>query len=441
MKNNKSEYMGNIVKLLFLFLLLPSVPLFSQSGVTFNKYTLGEGITMKANNDSYSINLRGFVQTQTDTRFYEGGDDDSNTRFRIRRARLRLSGDAFKKKITYVLSADFSESLAGEEEANNTLKDAYIRYNPVSNWSITFGQRSLGTDSREMVIGSNSLAFVDRSKLSSAFSTIREVGLFIEGTVRVGNNSYLRPSVIITDGDGSFSRGKRTGGLKYGGRLNYLPFGRFREFGEFRGSDLVKELTPKLSVGTAFSYNRATSDRRGGRTTGSIMYLDENEDPALPSYSKFLVDFIFKYKGLSVLGEFAKTWAGVPDDIMYRVRNDGTLATTFDDDVESYVKGRMMLGSGYNIEASYLLPSLYLIGARYTHLKPDKNSYMNNTLYNNRRNFYEISASKYLTRSHAIKIQASFIYIDAANGSRNIFGNDMENKNEMMFQTLLQVSF
>ncbi|MCD7900894.1 MAG: OprO/OprP family phosphate-selective porin [Bacteroides sp.] len=433
--------MKHVTTTLFLLLLLLPASSFAQSGVTFNKYTMGEGITMKSNNDSYSINLRGFLQTQTDTRIYEGGEDDYHNRFRIRRARLRLSGDAFSKKISYVLAADFSESLAGEDEANSILKDAYIRYSPTSNWNITLGQRSLGTDSREMTIGSNSLAFVDRSKLSSAFSTIREVGLFVEGTVRVGNSSLLRPSLIITDGDGSFSKGKRTGGLKYGGRINYLPFGRFREFGEFRGADLVRELTPKLSIGAAFSYNNATSDRRGGRTTGSIMYLDENEEPALPSYSKFVADFIFKYRGLSVLGEFAKTWSSVPDDIMYRVRNDGTLATTFEGGIDEYVKGRMMLGSGYNIEASYLFPSLYLVGVRYTHLKPDKVSHMHNTLYNNRRNFYEISAAKYLTRSHSVKIQASFIYADAREGSRNLLGNDMENKNEMIFQTLLQVSF
>ncbi len=171
------------------------------------------------------------------------------------------------------------------------------------------------------------------------------------------------------------------------------------------------------------------------------MYLDENEEPSLPSYSKLVADFIFKYKGFSILGEYAKTWAGVPDDIMYRVRNDGTLATTFEGGVEEYVKGRMMLGSGFNIEASYLFPQLFLVGARYTHLKPDKDSYMHNTLYNNRRNFYEISAAKYLTRSHAVKVQASFIYADARDGSRNLLGNDMENKNEMIFQTLLQVSF
>ena len=205
MKNNKSEYMRNVTTLLCLLLLLLPACLFAQDGITFNKYTLGEGITMKSNNDSYSINLRGFVQTQSDTRFYEGGEDDANTRFRMRRARLRLSGNALKSKLSYVLSADFSESLSGEDDANSILKDAYIRYNPISNLSITFGQRSLGTDSREMFIGSNTLAFVDRSKLSSAFSTIREVGLFVEGTVRVGNNSYLRPSLIITDGDGSFT--------------------------------------------------------------------------------------------------------------------------------------------------------------------------------------------------------------------------------------------
>lgn len=441
MKNIKSEYMRNVTRLLYLLLLFLPASLLAQEGVTVNKYTLGEGLTVKSNNDSYSINLRGFVQGQTETRFYEAGDDEVYSRYRVRRARLRLSGDALKKKLSYCFSADFSESLAGEDEANGILKDAYISYNPASNWSISFGQKSLATDSREMTIASNSLAFVDRSKMSSAFSTIREVGLFVEGTVRVGRNSFIRPSLIITDGDGSFSKGERTGGLKYGGRVNYLPFGRFREYGEFRGADLVRELSPKLSIGTAFSYNNATSDRRGGRTTGSIMYLDINEQPSLPSYSKFLVDFLFKYRGFSVVGEYAKTWAGVPDDIMYYVRNNGTLSTTFEGGVENAVKGRMILGAGYNIEASYLFPKLYLVGLRYTHLDPDDNSYLNNTLYNNRHNFYEISAAKYLTRSHAIKVQASFIYTDAGKGSRSVGSIDMGDKNEMMVQALVQVSF
>lgn len=433
--------MKRVTRFLFMLLLLIPVCSFAQEGVKFEKYTLGEGLTLKANDNSYKVNLRGYVQTQSDSKWYEHGTDDVYTRFRLRRARMRLSGEALNSKISYRLTTDFAASLGGSDEANGMLMDAYVSYNPISNWSITVGQSSTPTDSREMALGSNTLSFVDRSKLSSAFSTIREVGVFIDGTVKVGSNSYIRPSFTLTDGDGSFTSGKRTGGLKYGARVNYLPFGRFREYGEFRESDLVRELTPKLSVGAAFSYNNATSDRRGGRTTGGQMYYDIDTVPSLPSYSKLAVDFLFKYQGLSIVGEFAQTWGSVPSDIAFWQRTNGTYSNNFNGDLDTYVKSRMILGWGYNIEASYLFPQLYLVGARYTHLRPDRNSFMKNTLYFNRNNFYEVSVSKFLSRSHAVKAQASFIYTEAGDQSRNILNGDMFNGNEMMFQALLQVSF
>lgn len=411
---------------------------FSQEGLHFEKYTLGEGITAVGNDGGYSMNLTGFIQPYMETRSYEGEGNDTYTRFRLRRSRLRLSGTAFEGKISYRVTGDFSTG--GGEEFNSSLLDAFISYNPTSNLSLSVGQRSVATDSREMGISSNALAFVDRSSLGTIFSTIREAGVFIDGTLKVGKNSFLEPSLIITDGDGSFTKGQRYGGLKYGGRLNYLPFGKFREAGKFRGADLYREMFPKLSIGAAFSYNDATSDRRGGRTTGAVLYMDENQNYSLPSYSKLAADFLFKYKGLSVLGEYAKTWASVPSDIYYRVRNDGSLATTFDGGVESYVKQRMLLGEGYNIEGTYTLPSLYLVGFRYTHLKPDTDSYMNNTLYFNRNNFYEITAAKFLTRSNAVKIQASYIFVDAGPDSRDVSGYTMSG-NENRFQLIMQISF
>ena len=64
-----------------------------------------------------------------------------------------------------------------------------------------------------------------------------------------------------------------------------------------------------------------------------------------------------------------------------------------------------MLGEGYNIQAGYMWRSLWSFDIRYTHLSPDKYSYMNNDLYYNRKNFYDFSVSKYLTRNYAAKIQ------------------------------------
>jgi hypothetical protein len=408
----------------------------AQTDARFDKYTLGEGITVSARDGGQIFNLRGYVQIQSDSRFY--GNTDAYHRFRVRRARLRASGRVANGLINYRLTTDFSETLA--DEASSLIHDAFITFHPTGSIAISVGQTPVATDVRELGITSNTLAFTDRSKLSSAFGTIREVGISIEGDFRLGGDMFLRPEISLTDGDGAISPGHRYGGLKYGARVNFLPLGRFRQAGEFSGTDIVREFAPKLSIGVAASYNDGVSDRRGGRSSGEILYMDANQDYSLPGYGKIIADFLFKYRGLYILGEYAKTTATVPDDIVYRVRVDGTLATTFDGGVENYVKGRMMLGSGINIEASYLFPALFSAGARYTRLFPDDNSYMNNTLYYHRNTVYEITAAKYITRSHAVKIQASFSWTDAGEGSRDVMNNVMTG-NESALQCLLQISF
>ena len=426
-----------ILSCLLLSLLLP-VAARAQEVSRLDKYTLGEGITVSSP-AGYSINIRGYVQLQSDSRFYTD-DTDASHRFRARRARLRISGRLLDGRINYRLTTDFSESLSGDE-ANSLLHDAFISYKPASTITIILGQSPVSTDSREMAISSNTIAFTDRSKLSSAFSTIREVGLSVEGDFRVGPRAVLRPELSVTDGDGSITLSRRLGGLKYGARVNFLPFGRFRQFGEFSGTDLVREYAPRLSIGAAISYNNGVSDRRGGRSSGDILYMDAEQRYLLPDYGKFVADFLFKYRGLYLLGEYAKTWADVPGEIAYRVREDGSLATTFDGGVDAYVKGRMMLGSGLNIEASYLFPRLLAsAGARFTRLFPDDNSYLNNTLYYNRNTVYEVSAAKYLGRSHAVKLQASAARLAAGEGNRDVSGNVFAGP-EIIVQCLLQVSF
>ena len=124
--------------------------------------------------------------------------------------------------------------------------------------------------------------------------------------------------------------------------------------------------------------------------------------------SKLVADIHFKYRGWSVLAEYAKTWAHVPASITQRVRNAGTTSTDFEvdgvQDVDAYIRNRMMLGWGVNVQASYMFRSLWELGARYTHVEADKYSYMNNDLYFNRPDFADFSVSKYLTKNYASKI-------------------------------------
>ena len=306
--------------IVMLFILILRFPAFSQetdsedsdtetltadsdaAKIIVNKYRLGDGITFSAPDGGYNINLRGFLQTTFETRKYEG-DDQFYSRFRMRRLRLRLSGDAWGGKVSYRLQTDFAQANGGDGELSGMLLDAFIAYKPVKGLTLSFGQKSTPTDNRELGITSNTLQLVDRSKLSSYFGSIREVGLFVDGSFRIGHTAYLRPSIVITDGDGSATFTRRHGGLKYGARINYLPFGLFRAYGENRGGDMAREVTPKLSVGTTFSYNVGISDRRG-RESGSILYLnDENKEARVIHQRKLemLEDLIEAANGQPVL--------------------------------------------------------------------------------------------------------------------------------------------
>lgn len=380
-----------------------------QPRILLNRYRIGNGLRFSARGGA-KLTVSGLVQTTFETRRYEGVDKNYS-RFRVRRARLRFDGSAAHDKIRYRLGMEFVRGSESDSEDGSLLWDAWVAYRPWGNkLQITFGQAATPTDNLELSMSSQTLQFVERSKLTGAFSTIRELGLFLSSSLRVGSEGYIRPQVAITDGSGPLTGGgRRYGGLKYGARVTYLPFGTFRSMGGNRESDMAYELTPKLAVGVGYSYADGVSDRRGGRSNGDILYRDAEGRIDLPDYAKLTANVHFKYRGFSLLGEFVKTWGYVPSSIASRVRNDGSSATTFPiddrDDKEAYILNRMNVGWGYNIQGGYMLRSLWEFALRYTRLCPDRYSYLNNNLYNNRHHFYDIAISKYLLRNYAAKIQ------------------------------------
>lgn len=406
--------------LVALWLALP-VALIAQTGLY--EYEPAEGLQIVGN--GYTLNLRGYIQAgaqvnvfDTDSAFY------TPTRFRMRRLRLRMGGELLDGKFEYRLNADLSRSTEVADESSGYLLDAWIAYNITKRWSLTLGQRTTSTDSRSLRMGSHTLQFTERSRLISAFATIREFGLFLDGSLRLKNGHYLRPSLALTSGDGL----TRTnfGGLKYGGRIDYLPFGLFNTFGQFRQADLARELTPKLVVGAYYSYNVGVSSRRG-RSGGTILYLDEQGNHALPDYIKYGVDAMFKYRGVSVSAEWVMATAKVPTNIAQRVRNDGTVSSDFDvngvQDVENYVKARMMVGSGFNLQAGYIFPSGWSIDGRYTQLNAEEHSFLNNTLFYDRPKYYTVGIGKFFDRNYSFRIQADYTWIATNPGARDIYGN------------------
>ncbi len=414
-------------------------------GVQLEKYNYGDGLRFTGQND-YNIVLRGYIQPMFEAKWFEDENiEGSFNRFRLRRMRLRFEGDAAQQKVTWRLQFDLSGSdEAGDGTQAAALMDAWIGYTFSRKLRVRVGQKNTPTDNRELQIRSHTLQLVERSRVTSAFSTIREFGVFLDGTYRAGNNWYIRPAVAITNGDGLNAFAKDYGGLKYGARLDFLPFGTFANMGQYHEVDMMREQTPKLVFGFTYSLNQGMSSRRG-RDSGSILYYDVDTVEALPDFGKFGFDFMFKYKGFSAVGEFVTTHATVPDDeIFFRQRNDGTLATTFEvdgeTDVENYVKGRMMLGTGYNFMAGYIFKNRISIDGRYTYIHADDHSFLNNGTFYNRPHYYTFGVSKYFSKMYGFKIQSSVTYVEADEGSNDNLGQPMDG-NEWFFRVITSLAF
>lgn len=426
---------------LFFFITMLCTMLVQGQEPTLNKYKFGEGFKFTGKS-GYKMELSGFVQPYTEVKSYTDENESSETRFRMRRARLRISGSSADSRWSYRFSFDLSGSGEVEGDNSSALMDALISYKIVPEITLSFGQRSTYTDNRELFLASNTLMLIERSRVTSSFAAIREFGLFAQGNFRISNQSYLRPYFMLTNGDGINAFGNDHGGLKVGGRLDYLPFGLFYTMGQFRQADVVRELVPRLVMGVAYSKNNGMSSRRG-RESGSILYLDANDDELLPDYEKFGIDFLFKYSGFTAFGEYVTTSAVVPKNITQRLRNDGTASTNFDvngtKNVDAYVKGKMMLGSGFNFQMGYLFKNGISIDARYTQLDASENSFLNNATFYNRPEYITGGISKYLDKSHAAKLQMSLTHVKGE-GINNGSGNPIEG-NEWIGRMMLTYAF
>ncbi len=440
----KKAFTNTKFVLLLFFAAAASQPLFSQ-GVVVNKYHIGEGYDFTTyDDDDYSIAISGFIQPAYDSKFYTDHDFDGMAqRFRMRRIRLRYTGTAAQQRIIWRLQGEFSGNLEGDATIANFLTDAWVGYRLSRRWQLRIGQKNTPTDNRQLLIRSHSLQLVERSRITGAFSTIREFGMFLDGTVPMGGGQYLRPSLVITNGDGPNAFNANYGGLKYGGRIDYLPFGLFTNLGQFHEMDMMRELVPRLVVGVAYSYNQGVSSRRG-RESGSILYLNDANQISLPDFAKLGVDFLFKYRGFSALGEFVTTQAYVPADITQRIRNDGSITGNFlvngVQDVENYVKARMMLGTGVQLQMGYLFKNRFSVDARYTNLAADEHSFLNNPTFYNRPNYYTFGLAQHFSKMYGAKIQVSMTYVDVNEGSNDINGDPMTG-NEWIFRLITSIAF
>jgi hypothetical protein len=368
-------------------------------------YKLGDGLSLRSPKGGFNI-------SQTIQTLYGVSTPNKNlsalsSQFAINRARLSIATDMLDKKIELDVRlnfpANYQSATTGNRTFNNVLQEAYISYKPTKAHTINVGLRADYVDSREIRIEGENLGFINRSALSGAFDAIFDFGIRYKGQYKVGKRSLLKSYLSVTTGDSRAALQKNFGGYKYGIRLDYLPFDNFSDGGEFYMDDIEREKKPKLVIGGVYSYNDGTSSAVG-TNGGRYLYGDMNQKILLPQYSKWIVDYLFKYQGFYSMGEYVATSTKIPNGIAGEFKLSGAFTpyptSQGSDQTASIVMSRLNLGSGFNFQMGYILPSDWAFALRYSELRDNAGS----ANFADQNKHYSFVVSKYIS-GNEFKVQ------------------------------------
>ncbi len=342
-------------------------------------YELGDGLRFDLDHGRHTFRIGGFVQPSWQASFQPTVEDSElENVLAAKRSQFLIDGSLENDRILFELLTDFS--------LRQPLLNAWAGYRFGDVLTVSVGQKPNLVNLREMTYNEGYLSFPERSVVSRTFSeTGREFGLFLDFEAPLGS-ALLRPSLAITSGDGrnSFGQDSRDvdqGGFKYGGRIDLLPLGDFAEGNRGTATDLARESSPKLVIGGAVSFNDGASGRNGeGHEEFEIFAANPNPrdgDPEFvrqyPDYTKINADLVFKWRGLSVLGEFVTTSAS-------------GLQGTFTDPVggnplfTGQISEFLVLGTGVNAQLGYYFDFGLGIDARYSLLIDDFSDFADSQL-------------------------------------------------------------
>jgi len=391
---------------LFLFTFI------SMSAQETNAPKFGKGLFNLVGKDStYTMKIAARMQFLA---IGEWQSDNGNlvnpeSNFLVRRARLKFDGFAYSPKLKYKLELGLSNrDISGASQFTNNapryILDAVIKWNFYENFELWFGQTKL-PGNRERVISSGNLQQVDRSLLNSRFNIDRDLGIQLRHHFKLSEFFVVKEMFSIAQGEGRNVTTGNLGGHQYTGRLEFLPFGNFTSKGDYSGSDLKRESSPKLAIGATYDHNNNAVKNRSNQ--GSYMFTDNGFYET--NINTFFIDAMFKYKGFSLMAEYADRDAD--DPIAKNV--DGTITG---DEVQ--------VGNGFNLQTGYLFKNDWEVSGRYTTIELDKN-----ITGKNPEDQYTLGVSKYLI-GHKLKVQSDISYLTTTGGT-----------NELMYRLQFDIHF
>ena len=413
-------------KLIITTIILLSISyVFSQESERNSaSFSLGDGISFTFNEGKYKFDIFGFIRPSyiySEDKIFNNDGSYSNVyrQFKSQNSNLYFTGEAIDEKLSFTIQMDYSSS--------DPLVEAFIGYHINEKTTLYFGQMQVYHNNLEMTQNEDQLRLASRGLISDTYTESgEEFGIFLETSF--GNSFLVEPKFAITSGDGrnSFgvdSRDSDKGGVKFGSRVNIFPLGSFEDGNQDSTVDLTNEEKLKAQVGFAFSKNFGASNLVGDGHGDFILY-DYLGKEQFPDYSQLFFDLNLKYKGFSLLFEYADSFASGLNGI-YTDPNGFNILQP--EEISEY----LILGDSQGIHFGYFTKNGYSLDVIYEQLNPEFVSGLN-PIFRESNNF-GIGLSKYLSDNN-IKLQASLFKTEIKN---NLNVNDDEYMSGSFIVTLV----
>lgn len=363
-------------------------------------FQYSKGLEMTAPDSLFQMNIR--FRMQNRFAFYSPFHEDrvglDQIEARVRRLRLRLNGFIYSPKLTYVIQLSFTRGDMDYDitQFPNIIRDAMVIYQFSEKFSMGLGQTKL-PGNRQRVNSSGDLQLPDRSLVNAAFNIDRDFGI---QAYYVENRFVFRGALSTGEGRNILSTDP---GLAFTVRGEVLPFGHFSNGGDYFEGDLMREKSPKVSLGMTYSYNNNTL-RSGGQLG---YYLYERRD-----IGTRMADFLLKFNGFSLSAEYIERITANP-------------LTFSPEDELKYVRA----GKGKNFQMGYLLPSNLEFVGRFSRLVPVPEI----RFLEEEVSEFTIGLNKYL-KGHRVKLQT-----DVTLQYLNSYQNGSQDKRQLITRFQIEV--
>lgn len=336
----------------------------------------GQGFTVTTG-DAFSVTIRPRIQMRQ-TLGLGPGDVTSETQ--IRTLRLNMGGHVYSPELLYFVQLAFGGN-DFEKDSSSPVFDAFVEQAHFRDLRLRVGQFFVPFD-RARTVREFALQLVDRQQSVRELSLDRDVGVMLWSPDLFGAG-IAGYHLFVGSGDGRNRFGAQASGPIAVARLVLRPLGVFDDDVE---GDLTRRTSPRLAVGVAGAYNWSTN--RAQSTLGATFTAGRT------NYRHAAADLVFKFRGVSVLGE-----------VLYRGASVESFAGgTADKPVTEHTRS----GWGYFAQAGVMLTDHLEVVGRWDVLRARAGTDPALVATVAAQGKQAIGGVNYYVHGHALKVQADY---------------------------------